>query len=149
MDVPYTLSLETESSRDDVMAVHHGLNEYNLAFAPDVSFLPLNIFVRDSDHRVIGGLTGGTFWSWLDIKEFWLRDDLRGQGLGSRLMAMAETEAMRRGCAHALVDTVDFQALPFYQKLGYTVFGELANCPAGHTRYYLQKQLSRDRRQQR
>jgi hypothetical protein len=30
-----------------------------------------------------------------------------------------------RGCHHACVDTQDFLALPFYQKRGYAVSGEL------------------------
>ena len=54
-------------------------------------------------------------------------------------MRAAEQEARDRGCSHAHCDTYDFQALPFYQKLGYQVFGQLEDYPAGHTRYFLQK----------
>jgi ribosomal protein S18 acetylase RimI-like enzyme len=51
-------------------------------------------------------------------------------------MADAETEARRRGCERALLD---FQALGFYQKLGYIEFGRLSGFSGKHDRYYLYK----------
>lgn len=57
----------------------------------------------------------------------------------------AEAEAVRRGCHHALLDTFDFQARPFYERLGYRVWGELADFPAGHTWFYLSKALDEPR----
>ena len=52
----------------------------------------------------------------------------------------AEEEARRRGCHHAWVDT-QFGARPFYEKLGYRVFGELPDYPPGYNRSFLQKAL--------
>ena len=42
-----------------------------------------------------------------------------------------------------MLDTLSFQARPFYEKLGYRVYGQLEDFPAGsgHTRYYLTKTL--------
>ena len=34
---------------------------------------------------------------------------------------MAENEAIRRGCKHAHLDTMDWQALDFYLGMGYTL----------------------------
>ena len=48
---------------------------------------------------------------------------------------------MRRGCKNAHLDTLSFQALDFYKKYGYIVFGQIADLPPGHTRYYLRKTL--------
>jgi GNAT superfamily N-acetyltransferase len=62
-------------------------------------------------------------------------------GLGSRLMADAEQEALRRGCDSAHLMTGSFNALPFYQKRGYTIFGELSDMPPGHTQYFMCKKL--------
>lgn len=50
-------------------------------------------------------------------------------------------EARRRGCEHALLDTLSFQALGFYTKLGYREFGRLTGFSGGHERYYLTKAL--------
>jgi hypothetical protein len=55
-------------------------------------------------------------------------------------MAAAETEGRRRGCSAVWLDTFEFQARPFYEKLGYRLFGTL-DFPAGFKRFFLQKAL--------
>jgi ribosomal protein S18 acetylase RimI-like enzyme len=52
---------------------------------------------------------------------------------------MAEAEAVRRKCVGAWLDTYSFQARGFYERLGYTVLGEIADYPPGHTRYFMKK----------
>ena len=53
-----------------------------------------------------------------------------------------EAEAIRRGCKGAYLDTFSYQARPFYEKLGYEVFGTLDDYPTGHQRFYMRKRLS-------
>ena len=142
MNAIHRLALEDRSSPDDITALHRGLETFNRRVAGDVNYRPLNVFVRDDAGAVSGGLLGATYWSWFAIEILWLHEDLRGRRIGTRLVTMAEEEATRRGARHAQVDTVDFQALGFYRKLGYAVFGQLEDCPEGHTRYYLAKDLS-------
>ena len=48
---------------------------------------------------------------WLNIDYLWVSDTVRGTGVGSQLIKTAEEEARRKGCTHALVDTVSFQIL--------------------------------------
>ncbi|MEH2166604.1 MAG: hypothetical protein V7K41_08010 [Nostoc sp.] len=55
----------------------------------------------------------------------------------------AEQEAVNRGCLNVYVFTYSFQAPEFYQHLGYEVFGELADFPPGHRRYFLKKNLQK------
>ena len=97
--------------------------------------------LHDQGGQLIAGLCATTVWGWLHVKELWVTESARGTDIGSQLMDAAESEALRRGCRHALLDTFDFQARPFYEKLGYAVFGELADFPLGHRRYFMQKQL--------
>jgi hypothetical protein len=52
---------------------------------------------------------------------------------------------MRRGCVGVWLDTFSFQARGFYEKLGYRVFGEVADYPPGHTRHFLKKSLCASR----
>jgi ribosomal protein S18 acetylase RimI-like enzyme len=89
--------------------------------------------------ELVGGLIGYTHWNWLFAKQLWVAEAVRRNGVGSSLMRAAEHEAQVRGCLHAHCDTFDFQALPFYQALGYRIFGQLDDYPAGHTRYFLHK----------
>ena len=56
-------------------------------------------------------------------------------------MKRAELYAVERDCTDAYLDTFSFQAGPFYEKLGYRVFGTLENHPAGHLYYFMTKKL--------
>jgi ribosomal protein S18 acetylase RimI-like enzyme len=60
----------------------------------------------------------------------------------SALMREAEAVARENGCTGIWLDTFSFQAPGFYEKLGYTVFGTLADYPPGHSRFFLHKTLS-------
>ncbi|HEM8707184.1 TPA: GNAT family N-acetyltransferase [Enterobacter hormaechei] len=65
-----------------------------------------------------------------------------GNGRGKPAIKTAEEEARRKGCRHALVDTVSFQARPFYEKQGYQVQMSLQDYPyQGMQRHYLSKNL--------
>lgn len=71
----------------------------------------------------------------------WVRADLRGAGLGSRLLAAAEAESRARGCAQMVVSSHDFQAPDFYRRSGYVEYGRIEGCPRGHTHVHLVKDL--------
>ena len=68
-----------------------------------------------------------------------------GQGIGRKLMSLAEAEASSRGCSAVWLDTFEFQARSFYERLGYTCFGQLENYPKGFARFFMQKALSNAR----
>ena len=97
--------------------------------------------LRDDTGAVSGGLWGHTLFQWLVIEMLVIPEALRNRGLGSALVARAETEARTRGCIGACVDTFSFQAAPFYRKLGFTVFGTLENFPPGYSRIYFSKRF--------
>lgn len=135
----FRISVESDPRPDDLDALERGLIAHNEQQDVPRTLLPLAVFLRDADGRVLGGVAGNTVWGWLQIKLAWIDDGLRGQGYGAQLMRAAEREAVARGCRQAWVDTFTFQALGFYLKQGYTIFGELENFPHGHTRYFLKK----------
>ena len=54
-------------------------------------------------------------------------------------MIKAEEVARNRGCRMSYVDTFDFQAKGFYEKLGYNVYGSMEGYLGKYTRFYLQK----------
>jgi GNAT superfamily N-acetyltransferase len=135
------LSVEPEAAEADCAAVRQGLQNYNNRFIHDDGFVPLTLFIRKEDGGIVGGLLGEMYWGWLHISIFWLDDAIRGKGYGTKLLQMAEEEARRRGCAAVHLDTMSFQAQPFYEKNGYTVFGVLDDLPVGQQRIYLWKKL--------
>ncbi len=141
MGPSFTFALESNPSPEEVQAVQEGLRTFNRQKASDDNHQPLTIFLRGPDGAIAGGLLGGTYWGWLHVDILWLSEEARGQGLGSRLLAAAEAEALRRGCRHAHLDTMSFQARGFYEKHGYSVFGVLEQLPQGHQRIYMKKDL--------
>jgi GNAT superfamily N-acetyltransferase len=142
MAVSPTITYAPAPHPDEIAIVRAGLSAYNRQHAPDDTFQPLTLFVRDAHGAVIGGLLGGTIWHWLYVDILWLSDELRGEGYGGRLLAEAERMAIERGCIAAHLDTMSFQALAFYERHGYTVYGVLDNFPPGHKKYLLQKPLA-------
>ena len=101
----------------------------------------LVIPLRADDGSVEGGLWGCTACQWLHVEMLFVPEAMRGQGVGSALVAAAETEAKSRGCLGVHVDAFSFQAAPFYRKLGYSVFGVLEDFPPGHCRIYFRKRF--------
>jgi ribosomal protein S18 acetylase RimI-like enzyme len=118
-----------------------GINAYNTQHGGEERFQHLCFVLQGPDEEIVGGVIGGTFWDWLHIDLMWIKEDLRGRGYGQRLLALAEEEARKRGAKNAFLDTFSFQAPGFYKKYGYQIFGELADFPPGHRRYYLTKPL--------
>ena len=104
---------------------------------------PVVLALRDDGGEIAGGLVGNLNWEWLRIEILAVSEDLRGQGWGRRLMLETERLAVEGGCHHAWVDTFSFQSRPFYERLGYRVFGELPDFPTGERRFFLFKDLLR------
>jgi GNAT superfamily N-acetyltransferase len=133
--------ISLEESATVAGEIRAGLDAWNTRFVPADGYRSLVITARDPDGGLLGGLLGGTYWGWLAIDRLWVREEARGSGLGSRLLAAAETEARRRGCQFAHLDTHDFQAPGFYHKHGYRECGRLEDLPPGHVRFLLRKTL--------
>ena len=103
---------------------------------------PLGLLLRASaDAPIEGGVVGWSWYGWLHIAFVYLPELLRGAGLGRRLLQRTEAIARERGCHGIWLDTFSFQARGFYEKLGFSVFGELEDYPPGHGRIFLKKRL--------
>jgi GNAT superfamily N-acetyltransferase len=125
----------------DFRAIFKALDEFNAPVVGHAHFVPLAVLIHDEAGEVSGGLWGCTVYSWLVINMLFVPEALRRRGIGSALIGAAETEARTRGCAGMQVDTFGFQAQPFYERLGFTVFGVQPNFPPGHRCVFLRKQF--------
>jgi GNAT superfamily N-acetyltransferase len=104
---------------------------------------PVHVYALNWEGAVIGGLIGWThrISAWLEVSVIWVEEGARGQGVGRRLMERAEALAREQGCVFARLTTSDYQAPDFYEKLGYSLYGSLEDCPPGETVYYYRKDL--------
>jgi GNAT superfamily N-acetyltransferase len=125
----------------EVKLVQDALSAFNVERARSYDKRALHVFVRDRNGATIGGVTGFTNWEWLYVDCFWLPENLRGCGLGARLLGAAEDEARRRGCRYAHLYSYSFQAPGFYEKQGYKIYGTLEGYPPGEKRVSLRKNL--------
>ena len=121
------------------------LDAYNIAATGVSTWHPVDFFLKNGRGEWLGGLMGELWGGWLYVRILWVAEDARGRGNGTRLLRTAEEYAIERGCVAATLETMSFQARPFYEKLGYEVFAALEDLPPGHTKYYLRKQLAATR----
>jgi GNAT superfamily N-acetyltransferase len=92
--------------------------------------------------ELIGGLWARSLWGSLYIDIMFVPEALRGKGIGTSLMRQAEEEAIRRECRDIWTDTYAFQAPPFYEKMGFTIFGRLDGPAPIFPRFFLKKALN-------
>jgi GrpB-like predicted nucleotidyltransferase (UPF0157 family) len=82
---------------------------------------PFSLFLKDFQGRIVAGVTAAYFYQSLYVDSIWIDLALRRQGWGSKLMQEAEKIGKRHGAHFVIVHTMDFEALAFYEKLGYFV----------------------------
>jgi GNAT superfamily N-acetyltransferase len=143
-DLAETMITLSDAPNDEERAViMDGLRAYNEAQTGSSDARPLVLLVRDPQtKKVAGGLLGRTYLGLLTIERFFLPEELRRHRLGSRVLAMAEEEGRRRGCARAVLSTLHFQAPGFYLKRGWEVAARIECEPPSRTRFYMTKRLS-------
>ncbi|MBK5350971.1 GNAT family N-acetyltransferase [Pseudomonas sp. TH41] len=142
------MNLRIEQSQDPTdeerQAILLPLRAYNTSKAGVTVPEPIALLVRDEHDEILGGLYGRVFYQWLFIELLSVPEQGRGQGIGSKLMQMAEALAREKECVGIWLDTFDFQAPGFYKKLGYSELGQIVDYPPGHKRFFFQKRLTND-----
>jgi GNAT superfamily N-acetyltransferase len=138
----HELAIEDEPRREDVALLDERLYRYSAAVTGCDDGRWLAIFIRDGAGELTAGLHGWTWGRTGYVRTLWVREDLRRQGLGTRLLGAAEREAARRGCREMQLETHSYQAPGFYHRQGYLHVGELPGWPdEGRTRIFLRKVL--------
>lgn len=82
---------------------------------------PFSFMLKDENQTVHGGVTGTTYYGYMYVELLYVDPKYRGQNFGSKLMEAAEKLAKERNCAYICITTMDWEAMPFYKKLGYQV----------------------------
>lgn len=100
-----------------------------------------SILMKDSSEKLLGCVMVSFMWNGMSIQSLWVDDSMRGQGLGRRLMTMAEEAGIKHGCTIAYTDTFTWQAPRFYEKLGYTLYGKFEGFPKDNALSYYCKKL--------
>ena len=102
---------------------------------------PLAVQIKDDKGNIIAGSSARTFGNWLLINTLWVDESLRGQQVGAKILYELESAAKRRGCSLSMLDTLNFQAMPFYKKYRYITKWVQENYPKSGCKYFMVKKL--------
>lgn len=99
------------------------------------------IACRADDGALVGGVVGAVAWGWVYVDRLWVDVAHRGRGHGRALMAAVEAVARDHGCVGMHLDTFGDEALPFYERHGFEIWGSLEGLPPGGCKHALCKRL--------
>ncbi|KGJ93633.1 GNAT family N-acetyltransferase [Colwellia psychrerythraea] len=117
------------------------ISEFNWANWEVSERIPLAVQIKNDQGVVIAGAAARTFGNWLLLNTLWVSDELRGQNIGSKVLKEIEAAGKKRGCIKCLLDTLNFQAMPFYEKRGYTTEWVQQDYPKTGCKYFMVKVL--------
>jgi len=103
--------------------------------------VPLAVQVKSDSGEVIAGAAARSFGDWLLLDTLWVSEVLRGQDVGSQILKKIEVAGKSRGCKKCFLETLHFQAKPFYEKHGYKVQWVQENYPKTGCQYFMVKSL--------
>lgn len=135
------LDVVDQPSAELLAFFEHKIDEYNWANWDVKQRLPLAVTVCDAAGPVVAGGSARSFGHWLLLDHLWVAPELRGQDWGSRVLAALENKGRERGCRQVLLDTLEFQARPFYERHGYTVQWTQQGYPRQGSKYFMTKAL--------
>ncbi|RDW19952.1 GNAT family N-acetyltransferase [Oceanobacillus chungangensis] len=133
-----------ELNKRDKQYIDDELYKFNLNHFPEDlggRYEEINLFLKDENGNTRGGILAEVCWNWLEIQTFMIDENIRKLGYGTKLLLEIEKIAIEKECDFIKVDTLSFQALGFYEKNGYQVFGNLDNVGRDYKHYYLKKDL--------
>jgi ribosomal protein S18 acetylase RimI-like enzyme len=117
------------------------LYEFNVAATGIADGRGLALTVRDGAGRMVAAAAGHSWGGTCELKQVWVDEALRRQGLGRALVLAAIAEAEARGCTQMLLATHSFQAPRFYAQLGFRELARIDDYPRGHAQLWLVRSL--------
>ena len=139
MDLTFTL--KRDPAHEERNRIIDPLIAYNETKAGPRNSKEFTFAVHSETGEFVGGLLGSTHWNHFFVSAVFVDQRYRRAGIGRELLKRAEALALEQGCHAICLDTFDFQAPEFYEKLGFDVFGKLEDYRPGHQRYYLVKRI--------
>ncbi len=136
------VSINGEPNPIDKQVMIDGMLSYHASKGHVRKSETFSVVIKDQNEKLLGCVMVSFLWNGMSIQSLWVDDAVRGQGLGKKLMAMAEEEGVKRGCTIAYTDTFTWQAPGFYEKLGYKIYGKLEGFPEDNALSYFCKKLA-------
>ena len=101
-----------------------------------------NYAVYDGD-KIIAATLGWMRFEWFFLRDIWVDEEYRNQGIGSMLLNKIEEVAKSKNQIGIRLATWEFQAPKFYEKHGYELCGKIEDSLPGVTEYMYIKKLNK------
>lgn len=114
------LHISRETNKTDKQYINEELYKFNLKYFPEDlrgRYEEINLYLKDDNGNVRGGILAEVCWNWLEIHIFMIDEDIRKSGFGTKLLVEMEKIAREKECDFIKLDTLSFQALGFYEKM--------------------------------
>lgn len=133
-------SIEESSTPGDLALISTGVIDVGRAEAIGGNPRPIACFLREGP-VIVAGATGRTEFQRLFVKYLWVREDLRGSGLGRATLERIESAARVRGARDSLIETLSDRTAALYRSLGYSEMAVIPLYVGCFTKYVMVKGL--------
>lgn len=133
-------SIEDSPADEDLTVISAGVVEFGRAEAAGGNPRPIASFLRE-DEIIIAGATGQTEFQRLFVSYLWVKEELRGNGLGRAVLKSIEDAACERGVRDSLIETLSDRTAVLYRRCGYAEISVIPRYVGTFTKYVMLKQL--------
>lgn len=137
----YKITYENNPSREDTNFLWEKITEIAITTQGHKEHESFGFFMRDENNQIKGGCNGFIFYGCSHVDQLWVDDKLRGKGYGTELMQAVEDLSRQKNCSFITVNTMHWEALDFYKKLGFYVEFERHGFDKEGIFYFLRKKL--------
>ena len=121
MKEQYPISYQEHATTEEENILFEGVVHAATAAKGMSRIRPFAFFIRDSRNAILAGAKGVSLYGCLYVDMLWVVPNMRHRGWGSQLIDACEKLGQERHCTFVSLTTMDWEALPFYQKLGYEI----------------------------
>jgi GNAT superfamily N-acetyltransferase len=144
MELSNGLTIGYQVTKEEREFLWDSIIEYNKSTGPMLAhppYEPFSIIIKDESNNIMAGILTKIYLKCVFVELLWVSDKHRKGGFGSKLLSSVEKAAKKKRCSFIHLDTFSFQAIDFYLKYGYEVFGVIEDYPDEIKRYFLKKYL--------
>lgn len=135
---------EPNPSPDQIQVLYDGLARVAKLKKNQPPIETFGFFVKNNHQKILAGCNGAMYYGCLYIDSLWVDESMRGKNIGTQLLQAAENLGIEKGSLFSTVNTMDWEALGFYQKLGYQFEYQRTGYLNQSTLYFLKKSLRQE-----
>lgn len=133
-------SIEDSPTDEDLAVISAGVVEYGRAEAAGGNARPIACFLREGN-AILAGATGRTEFERLFVSYLWVKEELRGSGLGTAALERIENAAWERGVGDSLIETLSDRTAELYKRCGYVEVAAILRYVGPFTKHVMLKAL--------